>query len=198
MNLNQVILAEGKNMNEIKTRFSTKVLAEIIVFSALSAALYIIRPFSMPYGGAVTLGSMVPVMWLSLRRGVYAGIIAGTLFGIMALPIDMILLPYSPIATPIQAVSEYPIAFGALGLAGIFHKKTVVFAIAGVAVSVLIKFLVHYFVGVFIWYYIYEFPAFGQYIYPAVYNGLFLVPEFIISAILIVLLVKRRTLEYGV
>jgi thiamine transporter len=109
----------------------------------------------------------------------------------------MVLLPYSPIATPIQAVLEYPIAFGVLGLAGIFHKKTVAFAMAGVAISVFIKFLVHYFVGVFIWYYIYKFPAFGQYVYPAVYNGLFLVPEFIISAILIALLVKRRTLEYG-
>ncbi|MHC4891144.1 MAG: energy-coupled thiamine transporter ThiT [Planctomycetota bacterium] len=172
-------------------------MAEIIVFSALSAALYIIRPFSMPFGGAVTLGSMVPVMWLSMRRGVYAGIIAGTLFGIMALLIDIVLLPYSPIATPLQAVLEYPIAFSVLGFAGILHKKTVGFAMAGVAISVFIKFLVHYFVGVFIWFYVYEFPAFGQYIYPAVYNGLFLVPEFIISAILIVLLVKRRTLEYG-
>ena len=93
----------GKNTNETKTRFSTKVLSEIIVFSALSAALYIIRPFSMPFGGAVTLGSMVPVIWLSMRRGVYAGIIAGTLFGIMALLIDIVLLPYSPIATPLQA-----------------------------------------------------------------------------------------------
>ncbi len=145
----------------------------------------------------MTLGSMVPVMWLSMRRGIYAGIIAGTLFGIMALPIDIVLLPYSPIATPIQAVLEYPIAFAVIGLTGIIHKKTVAFAIAGVAISVFIKFLVHYVVGVFIWYYVYEFPAFGQYVYPAVYNGLFLAPEFIISAILMGLLVKRGTLKYG-
>ena len=184
-------------MKVTKNRFSTKVLAEIIVFSALSAALYIIRPFSMPFGGAVTLGSMVPVMWLSMRRGIFPGLIAGTLFGIMALPIDIILLPFSPIATPVQAVLEYPIAFGFLGLAGIFHKRKISFAMTGVAISVFIKFLVHYFVGVFIWYYVYEFPAFGQYLYPAVYNGLFLVPEFVIAAILIVLLIKRGTLEYG-
>ena len=115
-------------MKVTKNRFSTKVLAEIIVFSALSAALYIIRPFSMPFGGAVTLGSMVPVMWLSMRRGIFPGLIAGTLFGIMALPIDIILLPFSPIATPVQAVLEYPIAFGFLGLAGIFHKRKISFA----------------------------------------------------------------------
>ena len=184
-------------MSESKSKFETKVLAEIVVFAALSAVLYVFRPFSMPYGGSVTLGSMVPVLWLSMRRGVYAGLIAGAIFGILAIPIDIALLPYSPIATPLQAVLEYPVAFAVLGLAGIFHKKTVAFTIAGVAISVFIKFLVHYFVGVFIWYYVYEFPAFGQYLYPAVYNGLFLVPEFIISAIIITILVKKRTLEYA-
>jgi len=184
-------------VSESKSKFETKVLAEIVVFAALSAVLYVFRPFSMPYGGSVTLGSMVPVLWLSMRRGVYAGLIAGAIFGILAIPIDIALLPYSPIATPLQAVLEYPVAFAVLGLAGIFHKKTVAFTIAGVAISVFIKFLVHYFVGVFIWYYVYEFPAFGQYLYPAVYNGLFLVPEFIISAIIITILVKKRTLEYA-
>jgi thiamine transporter len=175
----------------------TRILAEIIVFAALSAVLYAFRPFSMPYGGSVTLGSMVPVMWLSMRRGVRAGLIAGAIFGILALPIDIILLPYSPIATPLQAILEYPVAFAVLGFAGIFHKKTVAFAIAGVAISVSIKFLIHYFVGVFIWYYVYEFPAFGQYLYPAIYNGLFMIPEFIISAVIIVILVNKGTLEYG-
>jgi len=184
-------------VSESKSKFETKVLAEIVVFAALSAVLYVFRPFSMPYGGSVTLGSMVPVLWLSMRRGVYAGLIAGAIFGILAIPIDIALLPYSPIATPLQAVLEYPIGFAVLGLAGIFHKKTVAFTIAGVVISVFIKFLVHYFVGVFIWYYVYEFPAFGQYLYPAVYNGLFLVPEFIISAIIITILVKKRTLEYA-
>jgi thiamine transporter len=185
-------------MSESKRASSqTKVLAEIIVFAALSAVLYVFRPFSMPYGGSVTLGSMVPVLWLSLRRGVYPGLVAGAIFGILALPIDIALLPYSPIATPLQAVLEYPIAFAVLGLAGIFHKKPVTFAIAGVAISVFVKFLIHYFVGVFIWYYIYEFPAFGQYLYPAIYNGLFLIPEFIISVIVITILVKKGILEYA-
>jgi thiamine transporter len=206
-NLNQVILAEGKTVNQKEIKignesehrhsFPTKILAEIIVFSALSVVLYVIRPFSMPYGGAVTLGSMVPVMWLSMRRGVRVGLIAGTLFGLLSLPIDIVLLPFSPVATPIQAVLEYPVAFAVLGFAGMFHKKTVVFGIAGVAISVFIRFLIHYFVGAFIWYYVYEFPAFGQFIYPAVYNALFLIPEFIISVIIIAILIKRRTLEYS-
>jgi len=180
-----------------KVSSQTRILAEIVVFAALSAVLCVIRPFSMPYGGSVTLGSMVPVMWLAMRRGVHAGLIAGAIFGILAIPIDITLLPYSPIATPLQAVLEYPVAFAVLGLAGIFHRKTLTFTVAGVAISTFVKFLIHYFVGVFIWFYVYEFPAFGQYLYPAVYNGLFLIPEFIISAIIMTILVKKRTLEYA-
>jgi thiamine transporter len=187
-------------MNETKTSsiFETRILAEVIVFSALSAVLYTVRPFTLPYGGAVTLGSMVPTMWLSLRRGVRVGVIAGAVFGILALFIDILLLGASAIiATPIQAVIEYPIAFGLIGLTGTFHRKTVSFATAGAALSVFLRFLVHYFVGVFVWYYVYAFPAgYGQYVWPLVYNGSFLIVELIISAILLAILVRRGTLDY--
>ena len=177
---------------------STKILTEIIVFSALSGALYIFRPFSLPYGGSVTLGSMIPVIWLSMRRGVRVGIIAGTIFGILALFIDMLLVgAINIIASPIQVILEYPVAFGILGMAGIFHKKTFGFPVIGVGISIFIKFIIHYLVGAFIWVYVYGFPPeWGQFLWPAVYNGSFLLVEFIISAILIVLLVKRGTLEY--
>ncbi|MEM3642145.1 MAG: energy-coupled thiamine transporter ThiT, partial [Candidatus Bathyarchaeia archaeon] len=121
-------------MKEKETTFETKILTEIAVFAALSAVLYAIRPFTLPYGGSITLGSMVPVMWLSMRRGVYVGLITGAIFGILALFIDVMFLgAASIIASPIQVILEYPIAFGVLGLAGIFHKKTVGFAEAGVA-----------------------------------------------------------------
>ena len=179
------------------TIFQTKILTEIAIFSALSAVLYIIRPFTLPFGGAITLGSMVPVMWLSLRRGIRVGIIAGVIFGTLALFIDVLLLGASSIiVTPVQVVLEYPIASGLLGLTGLFHRKTVNFAVAGAGLSVFLKFLIHYFVGAFVWYYVYAFPAFGQWIYPAIYNGSFLTVEFIISSILLVILVRRGTLDY--
>ncbi len=175
----------------------TKVLAEIIVFSALSAVLYVIRPFSLPYGGSVTLGSMVPVVWLSLRRGVYAGVIAGAIFGILALFIDVMLLPYSPIANPMQVFLEYPLAFGAVGLAGLFHRKSSIFIMTGLAISVFIKFLLHVIAGYIFWAYIYEFPSEWGMLWPIIYNGSFLLVEFIISAILIFVLVKKGTLSFA-
>ena len=186
-------------MNEkSNVRFQTKILTEITVIAALSAVLYSIRPFTLPYGGSVTLGSMIPVMWLALRRGFYVGTVAGAVFGVLALFIDVIYLgAASIIATPIQVVLEYPVAFGVLGLAGIFHKKTVAFAEAGVAFSIFVKFLIHYLVGVFIWVNIYAFPPeWGQWLWPAIYNGSFLLVEFVISAVLMAMLVRRRTIEY--
>jgi thiamine transporter len=179
------------------TSSKTRILAEIIVLSSLSAVLYVMRPFSLPYGGSITLGSMVPVMWLSLRRGVYAGLIAGVIFGILALPIDIILLPYSPIANPIQVLLEYPLAFGVLGMAGLFHKKSTIFAMAGVSISVFIKFLLHVLAGYVFWVYVYEFPAEWGLLWPIVYNGSFLIIELVISAILIYALMKRGTLDYA-
>jgi thiamine transporter len=186
-------------MNEKKTYLNTRILAEITVFAALSAVLYTLRPYTLPYGGSITLGSMVPVMWLSMRRGIRAGIIAGAIFGVIALFIDVLLLgAASVIATPVQVILEYPIAFGMLGLAGIFHRKTVAPAIVGVGISIFIKFLIHYFVGAFIWVTVYAFPPeWGQWLWPAIYNGSFLSVEFVISAIVIAILVKRGTLEYA-
>ncbi|NIO37683.1 energy-coupled thiamine transporter ThiT [Candidatus Bathyarchaeota archaeon] len=183
-------------MNQDKLGFEAKILAEIIVFAALSAVLYTIRPFSLPYGGAVTIGSMVPVLWLSLRRGYRVGFAAGAIFGLLALLIDVMLLPYSPITNPLQVVVEYPIGFGVLGLAGLFRRRSVALSIIGVGVSVLTKFLLHFGAGIVFW--AYTVPQdWNPVAWSAVYNGSFLIPEFVISAIIVYILVKRRTLEYA-
>jgi thiamine transporter len=236
------MLAKGKLMNQ--KPLETQILAEIIVFVALSGVLYSIRPFSLPYGGSITLGSMVPVMWLSLRRGAKIGIFAGAVFGLIALPIDVLLLPYSPIANPAQVVLDYPLAFAMLGLVGLFRTKgeqprnlaevgvyallsalclvgailqsifwlfpsAIFFALGlwetfeksawrspmvGVAVAGFGKFLSHFVSGIIFWS-AYAPPQMGPVVYSAVYNASFLIPEFIISAFLIYLLIKKRALQ---
>jgi thiamine transporter len=188
----------GNDMKTQETSSDTKVLVEIIVFSALSAALYAVRPFTLPFGGSITLGSMVPVMWLSLRRGFRIGMITGAIFGGIALFEDLILVGAANIiATPLQAALEYPIAFGVIGLTGLFRNKSAVVAVAGAGFSVFIRFLIHYFVGVFVWANVYSFPPeWGLWLWPAVYNGSFLAVEFIICAILLFALVKKGTLQY--
>lgn len=190
---------QNTNQTKSNTKFPTKIVTEIALFSALSAVLYSIRIPILLWGASITLASMVPVMWLSLRRGVRVGVVAGAIFGAIALLIDVLYLGAAgAIATPIQAVFEYPFAFGLIGLTGIFHRKTVNFALLGAGLAVFLRFLVHYFAGVFVWYYVYAFPAYGKWIWPAVYNGSFLIVEYVISAVVLTVLIKRGTLDYRI
>jgi thiamine transporter len=111
------MLAEGKTMSKNKTRFSTKIIAEVVAFVAMSTALSYIKVFSLPQGGSITAGSMVPVLWLSLRRGLKIGLFACIVYGFVQLAVE----PF--IFYPAQVLLDYPVAFGALGLAGLFKNR---------------------------------------------------------------------------
>jgi len=179
-----------------KPIFQTKIIAEVAIFAALSAALYTVTlPFlTLPYGGSVTAGSMIPIIWLSFRRGVRVGVFGGIIFGLVALPIDVMRLPYSPIVHPIQVLLDYPIPFGAIGLAGLFKSSSsggVLRPLIGVAIATLGRFLSHFIAGIFFW------TTFGLdgIIYSAVYNGSFLTGEFVIAIVIMYILVKKKMLE---
>jgi thiamine transporter len=91
-----------------------RVLVEIALTVALSAVLSMLAvrlPINFA-GGTISL-SMVPILVLALRRGVGPGVVAGALFGC----VDYFIEPY--FVAPIQVLLDYPIAFGAVGLAGL-------------------------------------------------------------------------------
>ena len=100
-------------------KFSTKILTEAAVMIALSIVLGRFKIFEMPQGGSITLGQMIPLLFFAIRHGAGYGIIVGAVYGVL----DMLLGGY--IYTPIQAILDYPLAFGLLGLAGCFSKQIV-------------------------------------------------------------------------
>ena len=107
----------GKILSPETTPYRTKVVAEVVAFVAVSVALSYVKVFSLPQGGSVTAGSMVPVIWLSLRRGAKIGLFACVLYGVVQLIVE----PF--VYHPGQVLLDYPIAFGALGIAGFFQKR---------------------------------------------------------------------------
>ena len=171
-------------MNESEQVFSTKVIAEIVVFVALATALSFIIIYTLPQGGAITAGSMVPILWLALRRGPKIGLFAGAVYGIIQLAI----FPF--IIDPIQGFMDYPLAFGVLGLAGFFRKQPSI----GVVMGITGRFLVHFISGVVYWAPIYA-PELNPWVYSAIYNGSYLVPELIVSGFIIYLLQKNKVLK---
>jgi thiamine transporter len=166
-----------------------RIITETIVMVALSGALYLIKIFTLPQGGSITLGSMVPIFLLALRRGPRIGIVGGIAFGLVALVEDV----YSGVEVifyPAQVVLDYPLAFGLLGLAGLFQK----IPILGVGVGITARFSSHFVSGV-LFFASYAPAGVSPFVYSALYNGGFLIPEFVITAALMVALVRVRALE---
>jgi thiamine transporter len=170
-----------------KLSSNAKILAEGSIIIALTVILKDVLPpvARLPQGGSVSLAGMVPLLWFSLRRGLRAGLEASAIYGLVNMA-----LPGSFIVDPIQALLDYPIAFGALGLAGLFRK----YPLVGVAVGITGRFLAHFASGV--WFFAAYAPAgMSPMLYSAIYNGGYLIVELIVSEIIMVILVLRKTLD---
>ena len=166
---------------------SRPVLAEGAIMVSIAIVLDLISTLlpSLPQGGSVTLGAMVPLLLFAIRRGYVYGIAAGMLFSIVTLAFRP---PF--IVSPIQFLLDYPLAFGALGLAGIFSSNVVVATFAGIFG----RFLAHFISGV-VWFGEYAPEGTPVAVYSAVYNGSYLGIEFITSTILLYIILKRNILE---
>ena len=164
-------------------RTDIRVLAESAVMVALASVLYIIKIFTLPQGGSITLGSMVPILVLSFRRGPKVGVLAGIVF-------SFFVLYYEPfVYNPIQFLLDYPLAFGSLGLAGFFRRQPLV----GVGTGIGARFVCHFLSGLV---FFASFAPVGESpaLYSAIYNASYLIPEFVISAGAIYLLQRRNVL----
>lgn len=71
----------------------------------------------MPTGGSITLLSMFVIALPGILFGLVPGIVTAVAYGILQLIID----PY--VLYPMQLVVDYILAFGALGLSGLFYGK---------------------------------------------------------------------------
>lgn len=94
----------------------TKMMIEGGVMIALAVILNQIKVFQMPNGGSVTLGGYLPIFLYALRWGGLPGIICGALYGVL----DGVFNPF--FFHPVQVLLDYPLAYGALGLAGFGNR----------------------------------------------------------------------------
>jgi len=165
----------------ISLNIDRKILAELIVFVALASVLYLIKPFSLPQGGAITAGSMIPILLFSIRRGCKYGLLSGIIFGLIVSVLD----PY--FFHPVQWLLDYPIAFGLLGLAGITRK----YYVLGIGLAMFGRLISHFLSGI-IFFASYAPEGMSPIIYSIIYNGSFLSIEFVISAVILYALFKRK------
>lgn len=170
----------------MKKSWNVKTIVEAGLCLALSFVLGRIKLFSMPQGGSITAGQMIPLIIFAIRHGAAKGIIVGAAYGL----IDMIIGGY--IAHPVQAILDYPAAFGLLGLVGFFsnsfkEKGNIAPVIWGTALGVFGRFVCHVITGV-IFFGSYAPEGQGVWAYSIGYNGTFLLVEFVITVLIILLL----------
>ena len=185
---------KANNLDSIKnSKFQTsfknpRVLAEIAIFTSLATVLSTIVIYVMPQGGSITLASMVPIIWLAMRRGPKVGVVTGVIYGLIQFAMLHFITP-APDAI-IQVLLDYPLAFGVLGLAGFFPKYPVI----GTAVGVFLRFIMSFISGVIYWAPVIA-PRLDPYIYSSIYNGSYLLPELIITIFVVFLLQASKTLR---
>jgi thiamine transporter len=158
-----------------------RVLTEAALAVALAFVLGLIKVWKMPFGGSISL-EMVPLILLALRQGPWVGIVAGAAYGLLDLAIEPFALH------PVQVIFDYPLAFGVLGLAGLF-QPTVRGAILGTVVAVSARYLCHFVSGV-VFFASYAPEGWNPSLYSAAYNAAYLVPSLIVALIAVTVLLR--------
>ena len=100
-----------------KKRMSTKQLVFCAAALALAYLTSYIKLFEMPWGGSVTLFSMLFVVLIGNWYGPKTGLLVGLAYGI----IQFIQEPY--VLSFFQVCCDYILAFAALGVAGFFARS---------------------------------------------------------------------------
>ena len=166
-----------------RIHFTTSMLINVALMLALTIVLHQLRIFHMPQGGSVTLGAMVPLLFLTYRYGAGIGCLAGFLYGMINLMQDAFILH------PVQVLFDYPLPYMALAVAATVPGRYY----TGAALAFAARFLCHYISGI-VFFGSYAPPEMSPYLYSLVFNATYLVPEAVICLLLLRVLPVPRLL----
>lgn len=107
----------AKREKKEKKKIGTKQLVVCAMAVALAMVASMLKIYSFPFGGSVTLFSMLFICFVGYLYGPATGMLTGAAYGVLQFLIE----PY--IYFPLQVLVDYPLAFGALGLSGCFSRS---------------------------------------------------------------------------
>ena len=205
----------------------TKRLTESAMLLAVAIVLELISKMfipELPFGGQVTLVSMLPVVLISYRHGVKWGLVSGVAYALieMAIGAKTVTAAFQPgyfgdgvmlLNALIMCALDYLVAFTVLGLGGLFRDRIENRGKAltcGTLVALGCRYLAHILSGYILfsgwaeWFFTQEgFPAWGAQlvasmspallglVYSIVYNGMYMLPEMILTAIAAALIARN-------
>ncbi len=206
--------------NKKRTQALTVSAIMVAFSVSISAICAVMPFLNLPFGGGFTIASMLPIILVAYMYGAKWGILAAFTYSILQmllgfntvsaffLPGDSQMIWWRAI---IVCLVDYVIAYTVLGLGGIFRKKyTPTKAIVlGSIFAISLRYVAHVISGAIFfgawaeWFFTQEgFYAWGQKIleafsgdalaivYSIIYNGTYMIPEIIITAIVACLVTR--------
>ena len=169
---------------------STRQLVFCGTAMALSFVTSYIKLVHMPYGGSVTLFSMLFICLTGYWYGVRVGILTGLAYGIL----QFLQEPY--VLSFFQVCCDYVLAFAGLGLAGVFAKSKHGL-LKGYLLGILVRGLFHSIGGYLYWmdYMPENFPQTLTAVYPIIYNYSYILAEGVLTVIVLMLPPVQKGLE---
>ena len=166
-------------------------LVEGAVMVAMATVLSYIQILKFPWGGSVTVLSMLPIVVFSLRYGIKCGFAVSFVFSVLQFGQGIIDGVFGWGLTPAALIAciliDYIAAYSVIGIAGIFGNKGIGAIIGGTALALVLRFALHFISGVFI------FESFGElwngfstdntYLYSLLYNGAYMLPETVFTTL---------------
>ena len=189
-------------MNEEKTIHNrgaaTKMLTESALFVALAIVLSLFKMAQWPYGGSITLGSMIPIALISLKYRFGWSLLTAMAYSL----IQMMLGFYAPpvenlLYYSLMILLDYVVAFSVLSLSGPIYRKlnqglpVRLRLMTSMLICFVLRFFCHFASGIIIWG---TYAPEGQpvWLYSLVYNGPYMLGECIIGAV--ILLIAGKTI----
>ncbi len=176
---------EKDNNSPIST---TRVLTEAGLMLAVATVLSFVKILDLPYGGSVTVASMLPIILISYRHGIKNGLITGLAFAIIQQLLGLKNLSYVTTWQSVLAVIflDYIIAFTVLGLGGIFRKlikSQPAALVAGTIFVCILRYACHVISGATVWAGL-SIPDSAALLYSFGYNATYMLPETVVTAIM--------------
>ena len=176
-----------------KTRKHIYTLTECAVLIALATVLSLIKLWKMPLGGSVTPFSMLPLCLISVMFGLKWGLGSAFIYATIQFMFDLpeaISWRITPTVWAGMIVFDYLIAFTILGIAGLFRRKKELGALLGTCLALFLRFTSHVVSGTLFFASWMPKDWSNPFLYAVCYNGLFMLPELIMTGVAMFLLLK--------
>ena len=166
-------------------------LTESGLMLALTTILSIFAIAKLPYGGEITLASMLPTLIIAYRYGFGWGALTGVTYGLIQMLLGLNNLSYATSAAAVIAiiVIDYLLAFSSVSAAAWFRRaesQRTSLALAALTVC-LLRYLFHVISGCTVWAGL-SIPTADALFYSVVYNATYMLPETIITVVAAVFL----------